>query len=192
MLAVRRAAPADDASDDDAALVVAAQRDRAAFAPLYARYARLVYRYCYRRLGDHEAAEDATSQTFIKALDGLGRFGGGSFRAWLFAIADRDVTDRYRRRRLQVGIDEATMLASAECGPEETAIAAETRWALYAALPRLTADQQRVVALRLSGLSGPEIAAVIGRDLEAVKGLQYRAYARLRCVLGDEGADRRE
>ena len=166
-------------------MVVAAQRDRSAFAPLYDRYARPVYRYCYRRLGEHAAAEDATSQTFLKALDGLGRFRGGTFRAWLFTITERVVVDRYRRQRPEVAIDEALTVASAERGPEEQAILAETRRSFQAALGRLTPDQQRVVALRLAGLTGPEIAAVLGRDREAVKSLQFRAYARLRRLLGD-------
>ncbi len=53
---------------DDADLVAQAQLDRQAFAPLYARYADPVYRYCYRRLGHPEVAADATSQTFARAL----------------------------------------------------------------------------------------------------------------------------
>ena len=66
-----------DQLDDEPGLIAAAQRDRRAFAPLYARYARPIYRFCYRRLGSHEAAEDATSQTFVKALAALDRYQGG-------------------------------------------------------------------------------------------------------------------
>lgn len=177
-------------ASDDADLVAAAQRDRAAFAPLYARYARPIYRYCYRRLGDHEAAEDATSQTFVKALGGLGHYrdGHSTFRSWLFTIADRVVTDLYRRRKPQVGIDVALDLESDDPGPEEHAMAAETRLTVQALLARLTPDQARIVALRLAGLTGPEIAVVVGREHQAVKSLQFRAYARLRQLLGDEGA----
>ena len=177
-------------ASDEADLVAAAQRDRATFAPLYARYARPIYRYCYRRLGDHEAAEDATSQTFVKALAGLGRYReeSGSFRSWLFTIADRVVTDLYRRRKPQVGIDAALDLESDDPGPEEAAMATETRRTVQALLARLTPDQARIVALRLAGLTGPEIAVVVGREHQAVKSLQFRAYARLRRLLGDDEA----
>jgi RNA polymerase sigma factor (sigma-70 family) len=179
---------ADEAADDEAMQVAAARRDRAAFAPLYARYARPIYRYCYRRLGSHEAAEDATSQTFVKALAGVPRFreGQGTFRGWLFTIADRVVTDLYRRQRPRAEIDEADALASGDPEPEVAAMAAETRRSVQAALRQLTPDQQRVVALRLAGLTGPEIAAVVDRELEAVKSLQFRAYARLRRLLDEE------
>ena len=176
----------DDSPDGEAELVAAAQRDRAAFAPLYDRYARPIYRYCYRRLGSHEAAEDATSQTFVKALNGLGRYRDGSFRAWLFTIADRVVTDLYRRRKPQIGIEGALDAASLEPGPEETFISAETSLSVQAMLERLTPEQQRIVALRLAGLTGPEIAAIVGREPQAVKSMQFRAYARLRRFLGDD------
>ena len=41
---------------DDARLVVSAQENPRAFAPLYARYADPVYRYCYRKLDHPETA----------------------------------------------------------------------------------------------------------------------------------------
>jgi RNA polymerase sigma-70 factor, ECF subfamily len=176
-----------DSPDDEAELVAAAQRNRAAFAPLYDRYARPVYRYCYRRLGSHEAAEDATSQTFINALDGLGRYRDGTFRGWLFTIADRVVTDLHRRRRPQTGIDAAINVESTEAGPEEMFIAAETSLSVQEMLESLTPDQQQIVALRLAGLTSREIAAIVGREHQAVRSLQFRAYARLRRLLGDEG-----
>jgi RNA polymerase sigma-70 factor (ECF subfamily) len=175
-----------DSAEDEADLVAAAQRDRVAFAPLYDRYARPIYRFCYRRLGSHEAAEDATSQTFVKALAGLGRYQHGSFRAWLFTIADRVVTDIYRRRKPRVGIDSALDVESLETGPEEAFIAAETRLSVQAMIERLTPEQQRIVALHLSGLTGPEIATVVGRERQAVKSMQFRAYASLRRFLNDE------
>jgi RNA polymerase sigma factor (sigma-70 family) len=185
-LAERPVTAAEAWERDEAELVAAAQRNRAAFAPLYARYARPVYRYCYRRLGSHEAAEDATSQTFVKALAGLDRFTGAAFRSWLYTIADRVVTDLYRRARPQADMDEALDLPNREPDPEAAAIVAETGRTLQAMISHLTLDQQRVVALRLAGLTGPEIAAVLGREHQAVKSLQFRAYRRLRELLSED------
>jgi RNA polymerase sigma-70 factor (ECF subfamily) len=76
-------------TDDE--LVALAKRDRAAFGPLYDRYADLVYRYCLRRLGNRETAEDATGQSFVKVLAALPTYrnDGPSFRSWLFAIAHK-------------------------------------------------------------------------------------------------------
>jgi RNA polymerase sigma factor (sigma-70 family) len=158
-------------TEDDDELVARAQREPRAFAPLYARYARPVYRYRYRRLGSHEAAEDATSQIFTKAFASLGRYREGTFREWLFTIVGNVITDLYRRQRPQVG-------------PEETLLAAEERQSVQRRLQRLRPEQRRVVELRLAGLTGPEIARVLDRRPEAVKSTQFRAYARLRTLLG--------
>jgi RNA polymerase sigma-70 factor (ECF subfamily) len=83
---------------DEAVIVARARLDPSAFAPLYQTYLDPVYRYCYRRLGSREAAEDATSLIFERALRALPTFRGESFRAWLFTIAHNAVTDDYRRR----------------------------------------------------------------------------------------------
>jgi len=88
--------PASAASD--AALVERARADREAFALLYARDLRPIYRYCDHRLGDAEAAEDATSQTFARALAALPTCDPESFRAWPFAIAHNVVSDRFQFR----------------------------------------------------------------------------------------------
>ena len=57
--------------DEDLLLVTAAKEDARDFAPLYSLYFDPVYRYCFRRLGHPEAAEDAAAQAFAKALAGL-------------------------------------------------------------------------------------------------------------------------
>ena len=55
----------------DAELGARAQGDSEAFAALYRRYIEPVYRYCYHRLSSHAAAEDATSEIFLKAFSGI-------------------------------------------------------------------------------------------------------------------------
>ena len=82
----------------DAALVAAAQADPRAFLALYERYADRIYGYCHARLGSREAAEDATSEVFTKALAAIGRYQDACFAAWLFRIAHNVVADTYRRR----------------------------------------------------------------------------------------------
>jgi DNA-directed RNA polymerase specialized sigma24 family protein len=57
-----------------------------------------------------------------------------------------------------------------------------------ALLLRLPPDQRRILELRLAGLTGPEIAAVLGKRLGAVKVAQSRAIARLRQILADDRA----
>ena len=70
-----------------------ARNDQAAFGILYDRYLTRVYSYCHRQLNDRSEAEDVTSAVFIQARERIGNFRGGSFPAWLFAIARSTVID---------------------------------------------------------------------------------------------------
>ena len=175
-------AGADD--DGDAALVARAKADRQAFAPLYARYADPVYRYCARRLGNPEAAADATSQIFAKAMVALPGCREDAFRSWLFAIAHNVLVDTYRAHHDHQPLEAAALVPDAAASPEDEALAAEARHEIVRLLARLPADQRRVVELRLAGLSGNEIGAVLGRTRGSVDTLQFRAVARMRALLG--------
>jgi RNA polymerase sigma-70 factor, ECF subfamily len=183
-MAKAEAAPASDGCWEagEPELVARARLDPRAFGPLYDRYAERVYRYCHRRLGGREAAEDATAQTFARALAGLPGFRGGSFAAWLFAIAHNVCANARRDARADRPLESAGEVADVAPSPEELAVAADDGRALRALLAGLPADQRRVVELRLAGLTGAEIAEVLGRSLASVKMLQVRALARLRAA----------
>jgi len=172
-----------EAAAEEEALVEQARRDPRAFAPLYARYADPVYRFCYRRLGEPEAAEDATSQVFLNALAALPGYQSGSFRAWLFTIARNVVTDVYRERRTERLPETARDPVDPGPTPEEVMLHAESHRGVRALLAALSQEQREVVELRLAGLNGAEIAQVLGRSHGSVRALQYRAAQRLRDVL---------
>ena len=176
-----------DADGSDEALATRAQHDRHAFTPLYRRYVTPVHRYCYRRLGDRTAAEDATSVIFTKALDALPRFRDGSFRGWLFTIAHHVVVDTLRARRPGVPLDAAGSIVDVAPLPEEIALTSEARQSVRALLSHLTPRQREVIELRLAGLTGPEIAQALGLGQSAVDVAQFRAMRRLRGLLIEEG-----
>lgn len=183
-------------ADPDTAAVSRALVDPAAFAVLYDRYVGAVYGYCRHRLGDPDEAEDAASLVFARAIAALPRYhadGPGTFRSWLFAIAHNTVANHHRARRLDRPLDEAAALAMPDPSPspEDLAVSADRHRALRAGLDRLPDDQRRVVELRLAGLTGPEIAAALGRSHGAVKMLQLRAIDRLRVLLGPLETDSR-
>ena len=180
----RRRLPRWDALTADEELAARAQRgDREAFGALYDRYLPRVYGYCHRLLGEREAAEDANAEVFMRALAALPAYRTGSFRSWLFAIAHNVVADELRRRRPTVSLTAAADEADRGPSPEEVATAAADSSALLSLLPRLSADQQQVVALRLAGFSAVEIGEVMGKPRNAVDGLQHRALLRLRLLV---------
>lgn len=192
--------PAVPVETTDADLVRAAVREPAIFGQLYERYFAVVYGYCLRRLDDRTVAEDASAAIFSRAFASIGSCRHPDrFRSWLFTIAHHEVTDRYRAREPMADLEAvAHTLRDPGRSPEDSAIAAEERRALHAALAALPDDQRHVIELRLAGLTGPEIAAVIGRRHGAIRALQHRAFARLRTLLSDpnhtpgtDGGDRR-
>ncbi len=166
--------------ESDEFLAALAATDPAAFAELYRRYVVRIDRYCSRRLKDRGLAEDATSQVFLKALEGLQRKRIDNVASWLFSIAHNEVVDRYRRHHHDAPFDGALDIASRDRSPEDLAIAQSEVSDVRQALAHLTPDQQRVIELRLAGLTTPEIQQVLGKGRSWVGTTQHRALHRLR------------
>lgn len=189
---------------DEIAIIERAKADPHAFAPLYQHYAPIVHSYCLRRLGHPEAAADATSQIFTKALTGIHRFtpdparAGSTFRSWLFTIAHNVVIDTRRRHRGHLSLDtdrgSATLAGSPHlrdraASPEELAIRSDESRRVRQLLERLPDRQRQIVELRLAGLSGAEIAGALSMSEAAVKSAQFRAYTSLRTMLHADEPD---
>jgi RNA polymerase sigma-70 factor (ECF subfamily) len=180
---LRRAQPNHlvQCADADAHLVAWAKQNPQAFTALYDRYFPAVYGYCLSQLTAPDAAEDATSQTFLKALAALPHYReSGRFRPWLFVIAHNVVLDALTNRRAHESLEAVSELLDPTPSPEERAIAAVDADWLAAALARLPVEDLRVLELRRAGLSGREIAEVLGISHEAAKKRQLRAIDRLR------------
>jgi RNA polymerase sigma-70 factor, ECF subfamily len=73
--------------------------DCEAFARLFELNYDRIFNYILYSTGDLEEALDLTSETFFKALRALDRFNParGSFTAWLYAIASREIAMHFRR-----------------------------------------------------------------------------------------------
>ena len=175
--------PSIDLPGEEATLVAQAKQDRRAFAALYERHVAAVFGYCYHRLGSREAAEDATSLIFTRALAALPSHSSCSFRGWLFGIAHHVVADVLRGKHRDVPLDVASTVWDPAPSPEGTALTGETHRALAAALAQLSAQQRQVVELRLAGLTSAEIAETLGCSQGAVDVTQHRAVLRLRRLL---------
>jgi RNA polymerase sigma-70 factor (ECF subfamily) len=164
--------------------IEAAQRDRAAFAPLYERYVDQIFAYAHTLTRNRELAEDVTASTFAKALEDLPRFEwrGVPYSAWLYRVASNLVA-RQARRPAWSGLDAHQPVdeASPELIAERRSRDAEVR----AAVANLPADQRQAVLLRFGGgLRNREIAEVMERSEGAVKLLTFRAVTALRKQLG--------
>ncbi len=111
-------------------------------------------------------------------------FRGGSFRAWLFAIAHNAITDAYRRRGAEPPRQgDAFEVADPAPPPEQIVLLADERRRLSRALRLLPPDQRNVIERRLSGIPSVEVAEILGRSPQAIRALQLRATRRLQTLL---------
>lgn len=175
----------DDTSD--AILAARALHDPEAFTALYRANALDVYRYCYRRLRNREAAEDATSQIFMNAYSALHRLGDKPFRPWLFAIAHNVVVDVHRGRRQHFPLDETIDREDGQPSLEALAIDRDHQDAVQQLLRQLPQRDREVVELHLAGLTGVEIAQTLNCSPEAVRSAHYRAMKRMREIVDRKG-----
>jgi RNA polymerase sigma-70 factor (ECF subfamily) len=144
-------------------------------------------------------ADDVTSEVFLAAFRGIGRFQGDgvAFRSWLFTIAHHKGVDvRRRPASREVLVDAVAAASSHGVGTDRARSAEDVAMEQIAGdralrqLARLTDDQRAVLLLRVvADLSLAETAEVLGKPVGAVKALQHRALARLRADLGAVSPD---
>ncbi len=173
----------DPSRDDERELVERAKRDPRQFGTLYDRHFQQIYRFVYSRVREQTAAEDVTSEIFMKALRAMPRYQdtGRPFAAWLYQIAVNAIADRYRTLRPSSPLEDFHDLSIG--GPpleEETAHRDEIRriWVLVEALP---AQQKTALVLKFQeDMKIEDIAVAMGKTAGAVKLLIHRGVSRLR------------
>ncbi|SDU66408.1 RNA polymerase sigma factor [Amycolatopsis keratiniphila] len=170
---------------DPWSLVRASQKgDYRAFGLLYSRFSADVFRFARGRLRDEHAAEDVTSETFLRALRNIGtvRYVGSSVRAWLLTIARNIILDHVKsgRFRHEVTVSEFSEQDQAVVFPEFSIFSQDCRDEIARQMFELSEDQRICLRLRFfDGLSVSETAQVMRRKSSAVRALQHRAVRRL-------------
>ena len=166
----------------DEELAAAAQHSSEAFAELYRRHLKAVYRYQYARVRNVHDAQDLTAQTFLAAQEGIARFQGrGKFSAWLMGVAYRKSADFFRRKRPMLPLEAATKIEDDSTAPEDFAERQLSLDQVIQALSQLTPERAEAIALQaFGGLSTAEVAQVMGKSQAAVKMLISRALKDLR------------
>lgn len=167
----------------DATVAAAKAGDKDAFGRLWVELSPRVAGY----LRSHGVAdaEDITSEVFLAVFRQVRSFSGGgsALQAFVFTVAHRRQVDWHRHRARRghwVPIEDADGLPTAS-STESVALARLEEDGVIELLHCLTVDQRSVLTLRVvADLSLEQTAAVLGKDVGAVKSLQHRALARLR------------
>jgi RNA polymerase sigma-70 factor (ECF subfamily) len=175
--------------DEDGGLVIQACSDRAAFVQLYRRHYDAIFRYCAHRLFNRAAAEDVTSEVFLKMVEKFHGFRGNEiqFRNWLYRIATNAVNNHLRRtnrrNRLIRAAHEHTNSLVADCGESSERLAL-----LKEVMLSLKPRYQTIITLRFfENLKLTEIAEVLGSSPGTVRSQLARALAKLRAKMNSSG-----
>lgn len=164
--------------------------DVEAHAELFHSYQPAVRRLCRRILGD-DAAEDATSETFLRVQKALGGYDASRpFRPWLLSVAANHCIDVLRRRAAEKRLFEEHDFATADLrdpgpSPLHRAMWADERDRILAAIDALPAKFRLPLVLRhFAELEYEVIAGLLGVSRNQVGTLLLRARRRLRADLG--------
>jgi RNA polymerase sigma-70 factor (ECF subfamily) len=175
-------------ASDEELIARARAGDEPCFEEFVRRHMAAVHRWMVRAVGEDDA-DDMTQDVFLRAYRGLPRFRGQAPpRAWLAAIADNAIKNRYRsrsrfRRIFAPAADPDSLAAreSAGVSPEESARAGESRQSVLGALQRLPLEFRLPVVLRdLEEWSYEEIAVSLDLPIGTVKSRIARGRGHLR------------
>jgi len=177
-----------DARTDKQLIAAYRRGDEEAFTELYQRYRRPLYQYLNQMLpGQTATVDDLFQRTWLKAIDGLGRYQDRqTFFAWLVRIGRNNAIDHFRQhtQRETVEIDEAR-LPSDRAIPWRQLDSRELARAIEQAVKELPSEQQEVFRLRQQNVPFKDIAVIQDCPLNTVLGRMHYAVTRLRVVLKD-------
>ncbi len=159
---------------------------------LYRAHVRPIYAFIVSRVGNRAAAEDLTSEVFLRALAHLDPTREEhSIVAWLYRVARNAVNDYWRagQRAQVISLDEVRVVRTNATPPDVGRQEQTTRRA-RTLLEQLPENYRTVLQHRLlEGLSVAETAARMATSESSVKVLQHRALKRAAELREDEGID---
>jgi len=162
--------------------------DAESFSQAVDMYASRFYGYFYRLTGNREVSNDLLSELFVKLMEKISSFKGGSFESWLFKIASNIfhdyLRDKHRRRKLF----EVRKRQLASEVTEAKQFGSERIDKLQTQLGRLDADMRELIILRFySQASFKEIAALRAEPIGTTLSKLHRGLKKLRELMEECG-----
>jgi RNA polymerase sigma factor (sigma-70 family) len=183
----------DRADDDHRLLAEFAAGSMSAFARLFERHERAVWRFLRRQLGDAALADDLLQEVWMAVIRNAASFEPrAKFSTWLYTIARSKLIDHWRAQRPNVSLDEPaanddevrlvdSLAADPDAQPEVLVTRREQAEHFIAALEALPLPQREAFLLHTeAGLTVEEVAEATGVGRETAKSRLRYAMARLR------------
>ncbi len=173
-----------DPGDPDKNLVAQAKNElpyrTISYEALMRRHEKILYRVCFRILGNQHDAEDVCQDVMVKAFNGIPRFEYRStFKTWLLTIAHNtcySAIEKLKRAREYTSYMEENF---EEPVVEFSTAAVDSEKVLF----KLPPQERELLTLKyVAGLKFEEVAEVFGLSLSATKMRIYRASEQLKTL----------
>jgi RNA polymerase sigma-70 factor (ECF subfamily) len=172
-------------SDDLVQIIVGCKSgDSRSFSLIVDRYASRLYGYFYRLTGNNDISDELLSELFVKLVENIGSYKGGSFDGWLFRIASNIFHDylRTKQRRKKMIDVQRKQLASVTTEPKKSND--EQIDKLQIQLRKMDTDTRELIMLRFySELSFKEIAAIRSEPIGTTLAKLHRGLKKLRHLM---------
>lgn len=177
--------------ETDLSLLETARRmDQKALATIFDRYAAALYSYALRMCGDPLKADNTVGDVFTKFLEQLadGKGPRTNLRSYLYTMTYHHIIDgsRLSQREAALELADFELIKGDGHHPMDSSLENKTllETLILAIKDQLTTSQRHVVILRfVEEFSLLETAQIVGKEVNSVKAIQYRAIVKLRKVL---------
>lgn len=181
MPTLRRRTPLQEVGDEEL-MRQYVDGDSRAFDELFKRYEPRAFSFFLRRTHSRDRAQDLYQELFLRVHRARDSFDPARpFAPWFFQIAHRLLVDDQRRayRSHEVSIEGREHRSHRANGRDEVA----DREQVGQILDGLSAEERFVlISAKIEGTGYPELAAHLGKSVDAVKKLASRAMQRVRAV----------
>lgn len=157
------------------------------------KHQKFVYASALRYLQNHDDAEDAAQEVFIRSLKNLHKFRGDSnIKTWLYRITMNICNNMIRKKKLSSifgSDDQRDYLNTADTGykPDEEMENSQFREKFNEALAKLPEKQRETFALRyFEEMTYEEISDMLGTSVGGLKANYYQATKKLAKMLEDD------
>ena len=160
------------------------------FKKTYDKYVKKIYRFIFLKVSSKEAAEDLTSETFLRFLNTLenSKEEVKNEQAFLYRIARNLTTDYYREKGKAnfVSVDSFPIADSKESLEERIMVNSDMDM-VKASLAGMKEEHQNVIIWRyLDEMSIPEIAGIIEKTEPATRVMLHRALNSLKKTMNNK------
>ncbi len=169
-------------NDDLAQIIIGCKKGESqSFSKVVDIYAKRCYGYFYRLTGNNDISDELLSELFVKLVEKINTYKGGSFESWLFRVASNIFHDYLRgKQRQKKALDFKTVEVESDAIDSKKSNGEQID-RLQIQLSRLDADTRELMMLRFySELSFKEIAEMRSEPIGTTLAKLHRGLKKLK------------